>query len=85
VRKISETNSPADTKVSEQRGEEVLLLPEQRFLCSPWRRPRWGRYPPCCPWRWIYPEGTAAHGQPTLERVLLTGAASCGGPMLEQE
>jgi len=29
-------NSSADTKVSEEGGEEVLQVPEQRF---PWRRP----------------------------------------------
>jgi len=27
-------NSPADTKVSEEEGEEVLQAPEHRFPCS---------------------------------------------------
>ncbi|KAM6191798.1 LOW QUALITY PROTEIN: MORN repeat-containing protein 1 [Sarcoramphus papa] len=31
-----------------------------------------------------FPEGTAAHGKPTQEQVLLTGTVACGGAMLEQ-
>jgi len=34
-----------------KEGEEVLQVPEQRFPCSPWSRPWWGRLCPCSPWR----------------------------------
>jgi len=32
----------------------------------------------------MFLEGTAAHGKPMQEQVLLTGAATHGGPVLER-
>ena len=34
-----------------KEGEEVLQALDQRFSCSLWWRPWWGRLPPCSPWR----------------------------------
>ena len=34
-----------------KEGKEMLQAPEQRFHCSPWSRPWWGRLCPCSPWR----------------------------------
>ncbi|KAM6371429.1 MORN repeat-containing protein 1 [Pluvialis apricaria] len=46
------------------------------FTLQPMEAPRWSG--------WIFPEETAAHGKPTQEQVLLTGAGACGGPTPEQ-
>ena len=48
--RICEKNNSADTKASEEGGEEVLQALEQRFPCSPWKRSLWGRMFPCSPW-----------------------------------
>lgn len=42
-------NSPADTKVIQKEGEEVLQVQEQRFSCSLWRNSWWRRLFPCSP------------------------------------
>ena len=34
-------------KSVKQKGQEVLQMSEQRFPCSPWSRPWWGRVSPC--------------------------------------
>jgi len=36
---IWERNNFADTKAVKKKEEEVLQALEQRFPCSPWRRP----------------------------------------------
>ena len=78
-------NSPASTKVREEGGEEVLQVQEQRFPYSPWRGPRWSRYPHYSPWRtlwwskWTFPEGTVACREPTLEQVYPEGLYPVGG------
>lgn len=61
-------------QVKKAGEEELLQVPKQRFNCSTWRGPCWGRYLPCSLWRtphWsrqIFPEGTGACGQPMLEQ-----------------
>jgi len=37
--RISERSNSADPKAVKNEGEEMLQAPEQRFPCSPWRRP----------------------------------------------
>jgi len=37
--RICQTNNCADTKVNEEARKEVVQVLEQRFPCSPWRRP----------------------------------------------
>lgn len=48
--RMCERSSPADTQAC-KKEEDVLHVPEQRFLCIPWGRPWWGRTPPYSPWR----------------------------------
>lgn len=40
-----------DTNLREEQGENVLQVPEQRFLYSCCRTSWWSRYADCSPWR----------------------------------
>ena len=67
-------NSPADTKVREARGEEVMQVLEQRFPCSLGKRSWMNRL-----------SYTATHGVVTLEQGYPKGLQPMEGPILEQE
>lgn len=71
LRGKSVRNSPVNSKVREEQGEDTL---QQRFLCSLWRTPQWSR--------WVFPEGAKAHGEANAEareRCEKEGAAERNG------
>ena len=54
-RKKSVTKIPANSKISEEEGEEELHMMQKRFPCSLWRIK--------CQRSWIFPERTVACGK----------------------
>lgn len=86
-------NSCVSPMGREGGGEKELQVPEQGSpaetrleqvsILQPWRSPRWSK--------WLYPEGTVAHGEPTLEQVYpgrlqpMERTLSGAGPKCEEE
>ena len=70
-----------------KEGEVMLQAPQQRFLCSPWRRPWWFRLSYCaaCGGPCAGAGGDAlreaeAHGEPTQEQAPRRGGGPWRGP-----